>query len=142
MAWRIVGQQWSARSHELRDLLDSNAVPYQFLPHDAEAGRQLLRETGTQDGPLPVLVLFDGRVLVDPTNAEAANALGVATRPAADRYDLIVIGGGPAGLSAATYAASEGLDTVILEPEAVGAGSIAIQLVHELIAEASALSAD
>jgi thioredoxin reductase (NADPH) len=88
--------------------LDSNAVPYQFLPHDAEASRQLLRETGTQDGPLPVLVLFDGRVLVDPTNAEAANALGVATRPAADRYDLIVIGGGPAGLSAATYAASEG----------------------------------
>jgi thioredoxin reductase (NADPH) len=67
-----------------------------------------------------VLVLFDGRVLVDPTNAEAAAALGVATRPDPGRYDLIVVGAGPAGLSAATYGASEGLRTLMLEPEALG----------------------
>jgi thioredoxin reductase (NADPH) len=67
-----------------------------------------------------VLVLFDGRVLVDPTNAEGAAALGVATRPEPGRYDLIVVGAGPAGLSAATYGASEGLRTLMVEPEALG----------------------
>ena len=120
VAWRIVGQQWTARSHELRDLLDRNAVPYRFLPHDSEAGRQLLEEVGQDGTRLPVLVMFDGRVLVDPTNTEIAAAIGVATQPAADRYDLIVIGAGPAGLSAATYGASEGLHTLLLEPEAIG----------------------
>ena len=85
VVWRIVGRHGSARSHELRDLLDRNAIPYRFHPHDSEAGGKLLRETGQDGGRLPVLVLFDGRVLVDPTNAEAAAAIGVATRPAAAR---------------------------------------------------------
>jgi thioredoxin reductase (NADPH) len=119
-ALRIVGQQWTPRGHEVRDLLDRNAVPYRFHPHDSAAGRELLRETGRDGARLPVMVLFDGQVLVDPTNAEVAAALGVATRPRPDRYDLIVIGAGPAGLSAATYGASEGLRTLLLEPEAVG----------------------
>jgi thioredoxin reductase (NADPH) len=120
VVWRVVGQQWSPRSHELRDLLDRNAIPYQFLPHDSEAGRELLRETGQDDTRLPVLVLFDGQVLVDPTNAAAAAAIGVATRPDPGRYDLIVVGAGPAGLPAATYGASEGLRTLMVEPEALG----------------------
>jgi thioredoxin reductase (NADPH) len=117
---QIVGQQWAPRSHELRDLLDRNAIPYQFHPHDSEAGQQLLREHGQDGTRLPVLVLFDGRVLVDPTNAEGAAAIGIATRPAAARYDLVVVGAGPAGLSAATYGASEGLRTLMVEPEALG----------------------
>jgi thioredoxin reductase (NADPH) len=117
---QIVGQQWAPRSHELRDLLDRNAIPYQFHPHDSPTGQHLLREHGQDGTLLPVLVLFDGRVLVDPSNAEGAAAIGVATRPAADRYDLVVVGAGPAGLSAATYGASEGLHTLLVEPEALG----------------------
>ncbi len=120
VAIRIVGEQWTPRSHEIRDLLDRNAIPYQFHPHDSQAGRQLLRETGQDGSRLPVLVLFDGQVLVDPTNAEGAAALGIATQPEAGRYDLIVVGAGPAGLSAATYGASEGLRTLMVEPEALG----------------------
>src|SRR6266496_1033730 len=120
VAIRIVGEQWTPRSHEIRDLLDRNAIPYQFHPHDSQAGRQLLRETRQDGTRLPVLVLFDGRVLVDPTNAEGAAAIGVATRPEAGRYDLVVVGAGPAGLSAATYGASEGLRTLMVEPEALG----------------------
>jgi thioredoxin reductase (NADPH) len=120
VAIQIVGEQWTPRSHEIRDLLDRNAIPYQFYPHDSEAGRQLLRETRQDGTRLPVVVLFDGRVLVDPTNAEGAAAIGVATRPEPSRSDLIVVGAGPAGLSAATYGASEGLRTLMVEPEALG----------------------
>ncbi len=120
VAIQIVGQQWTPRSHEIRDLLDRNAIPYQFLPHDSEAGQQLLREHGQDGARLPVLVLFDGRVLVDPTNAEGAAAIGIATRPEAARYDLVVVGAGLAGLSAATYGVSEGLRTLMVEPEALG----------------------
>src|SRR6266511_2779498 len=120
VAIRIVGEQWTPRSHEIRDLLDRNAIPYQFHPHDSQAGRQLLRETGQDGSRLPVLVLFDGQVLVDPTNAEGAAAIGIATQPEAGRYALIVVGAGPAGLSAATYGASEGLRTLMVEPAALG----------------------
>jgi thioredoxin reductase (NADPH) len=117
---QIVGQQWAPRSHELRDLLERNAIGYRFFPHDSEAGQQLLREHGQDGTRLPVLVLFDGRVLVDPSNQEGAAAIGIATRPEKDRYDLVVVGAGPAGLSAATYGASEGLHTLMVEPEALG----------------------
>jgi thioredoxin reductase (NADPH) len=120
VAIQIVGEQWAPRSHQIRDLLDRNAIPYQFHPHDSQAGRQLLGEAGQDGTRLPVLVLFDGRVLVDPTNAEGAAAIGVATRPEPGRYDLLVVGAGPAGLSAATYGASEGLRTLMVEPEALG----------------------
>ena len=120
VAIQIVGEQWALRSHEIRDLLDRNAISYRFHPPDSEAGRQLLRESGQDGTRLPVAVLFDGRVLVDPTDAEGAAAIGVATRPEPGRYDLIVVGAGPAGLSAATYGASEGLRTLMVEPEALG----------------------
>jgi thioredoxin reductase (NADPH) len=119
-AVRVVGDQWSARSHELRDLLSRNSIPFGFYPVGSQAGQALLGAVGATGQRLPVVVLFDGQVLVDPSNAEVAEALGIRTRPEATTYDLAVVGAGPAGLAAAVSAASEGLRTTILEPEAIG----------------------
>jgi thioredoxin reductase (NADPH) len=119
-AVRVVGDQWAARSHELRDLLSRNSIPSGFYPAGSEEGQALLGAVGATGGRLPVVLVFDGRVLADPSNAEVAEALGIRTRPAATTYDVAVVGAGPAGLAAAVAAASEGLRTTILEPEAIG----------------------
>ena len=91
----MVGEVWAPRSHELRELLGRNSVPFGFHDAASPAGQRLLAAAGT-DRALPVLVMFDGRVLVDPSNADVAAALGVPTRPGAGRYDVAVIGAGPA----------------------------------------------
>ncbi len=117
---RIVAEPWTPRVHEMRDLLERNAVPVEVLTPDSAAGRQLLEETGHGGQRLPVMLLFNGRVLVDPSNWDVADALGVRTQPGAERYDLTIIGAGPAGLSAAVYGASEGLHTLMLDPHGMG----------------------
>jgi len=117
---RVVGDWEAPRSHELRDLLERNAVPYRFIAAATVEGRELLRQASCGKNRLPVVVLFDGRVLVQPTSAEVAGVFGVAPQPAARLYDVAVVGAGPGGLSAAVCAASEGLRTVLIEREAVG----------------------
>jgi thioredoxin reductase (NADPH) len=119
---RVVGHRFSRESHELRDFLARNRVPARWLDveRDAEA-RELLAVAGVDPaGGLPVALLEDGSVLERPTVLELAERLGVAVQPAADHYDLIIVGGGPAGLAAAVYGASEGLRTVMIEREAPG----------------------
>jgi thioredoxin reductase (NADPH) len=119
-AVRVVGEEWAARSHELRELLGRNGVPFGFYSAGSPDGQRLLGEAGTAGSTLPAVVVSDGRVLWDPSNAEVAQAIGVQTEPGGGCYDVTVIGAGPAGLAAAVYGASEGLSTVILEPEAIG----------------------
>jgi thioredoxin reductase (NADPH) len=118
---RVIGHRFSPESHDLRDFLARNRVPGRFLDieRDGEA-RELLKVAGVDDERLPVVLLEDGGVLERPTVLEIAERLGVAGRPASDHYDLIIVGGGPAGLAAAVHGASEGLRTVMVEREAPG----------------------
>jgi thioredoxin reductase (NADPH) len=118
---RVVGHRWSAPSHVVKDFLTRNQVPFKWLEleHDAEAAR-LLAANGSDAQHLPLVVTDTGRVLEAPSPAEVADALGLITAPSLPFYDLIVIGGGPAGLGAAVYSASEGLQTVLVEREAIG----------------------
>jgi thioredoxin reductase (NADPH) len=122
---KIVGHRWSARSSEVREFLARNQVPYRWYSSDEPEGQRLLSAAGVEpDGNgrvrLPVVVPPDGEALVEPTDAELATHVGLATTPSKDFYDVIVIGGGPAGLGAAVYGASEGLRTVLLERTATG----------------------
>ncbi|HTP16014.1 MAG TPA: FAD-dependent oxidoreductase [Streptosporangiaceae bacterium] len=117
---KIVGHRWSSRSSEVREFLARNQVPYRWYAADEPEGRRLLAAAGTDGLELPVVITPDGEALVAPADAELASQVGLATEPSKDFYDLIVIGGGPAGLGAAVYGASEGLRTVLVERTATG----------------------
>src|SRR5207237_616764 len=118
---RVVGHRWSAPSHAVKAFLTRNQVPSRWLEleRDAEAAR-LLAANGGDGEHLPLVITDTGRTLQAPSTAEVASALGLAATPALPFYDLIVIGGGPAGLGAAVYGASEGFLTVVGEQEAIG----------------------
>jgi thioredoxin reductase (NADPH) len=117
---RVVGERWSARSHELRDVLSRNGFLHEFHAAETEAGQQLLARLGKRSVKFPVAILYDGQVLEDPSNADLADAFGVNRPLGRRRFDLVIVGAGPAGLAAAVYGASEGLSTLIVEGEAIG----------------------
>jgi thioredoxin reductase (NADPH) len=120
-AVKIVGERWSSRSHELRDLLGRNNVPYGFYPVDSEEGAELLADNGlASSANLPVTIVFGGKVQENPTNREVSEALGVKSRSDQQGCDLVIIGAGPGGLASAVYASSEGLSTTVVEREALG----------------------
>src|SRR5829696_8424549 len=127
---RVVGKRRSRRVHEAMALFDRYGVPCSFYPADSEEGRTLLEGVGAGTKRLPVIVMHDGRALVDPTNREVADAfVGAEASPERHGCDVVVIGGGPAGLAAAVYGASEGLDTMVVEREAVGGQAGASSLI-------------
>jgi thioredoxin reductase (NADPH) len=117
---KLVGHRWSAPSADLRDFLARNAVPYRWFSSDSEEGERLLKAAEATGRDLPVLITAEGEPLVTPSHAEVADKVGLATAPGREFYDLVVIGGGPAGLGAAVYGASEGLKTVMVEKYATG----------------------
>lgn len=117
-AW-IVGHRQSARSHQIRDLLARNSIPYAFEPADSEQGRARLARAEQDGSELPVLVMYTGEILVDPPTERLAAAFGLGALPTGT-VDVAIIGAGPAGLSAAVYTAAEGLSTLLLEREAIG----------------------
>jgi thioredoxin reductase (NADPH) len=117
---RVVGHRWSARSFKVRDFLARNLVPYRWLPADEPEGSRLLAAAGVTAASVPMVVTTEGKSLVQPSDAELAVHVGLTTTPAADFYDVIVVGAGPAGLGAAVYGASEGLRTVLVERRATG----------------------
>jgi thioredoxin reductase (NADPH) len=118
---RVIGHRFSKDTHDVRDFLARNRVPARWLDieRDGEA-RELLAVIDADPERLPVAVLEDGGVLERPTTLELAERLGISAQPVGDHYDLVIVGGGPAGLAAAVYGASEGLRTVMVEREAPG----------------------
>jgi thioredoxin reductase (NADPH) len=117
---QVVGHRWSRESHEARDFLARNQVPYRWLDVEREdEGRRLLA-AADGDAALPIVLFPDGGVLYGPSVAELAERSGVRRRAELEFYDLVIVGGGPAGLAAAVYGASEGLRTALIEREAPG----------------------
>jgi thioredoxin reductase (NADPH) len=116
---RVVAASWSGRAHELREVLNRCAIPHSFSLADSAEGRSVIGTAGGQ-GRLPLVVFPDGTVLHDPTNADIAMTSGSSVTPRGARFDLVIVGAGPAGLSAAVYGASEGLETLVVDEGGIG----------------------
>jgi len=118
---RVAGSRWSPQSFLARDFLSRNQIPYQWIDIDNDASaRELVQSTAGDLSRLPVVFFPDGQHLVAPSNAELAGRVGLQTLASRPFYDLVIAGGGPAGLASAVYAASEGLKTLLIEQDAPG----------------------
>ena len=121
---RVLGTRWSPRSYDLRDFLARNHVPYQWIDVEISAKdpetKRLMEALGPEASDLPIVLFPDGTKLLESLPADVAKKVGLRTRAQTDFYDLAIVGGGPAGLAAAVYGASEGLKTVMIEKEAPG----------------------
>ena len=121
---RVLGTRWSSRAYALRDFLARNHTPYRWLDvetaeTDAEV-RQLVEAVGSDTSRLPMVFFPDGTALCAPSTTDVAEKLGLRVRPEMAFYDLVIVGGGPSGLAAAVYGASESLRTVMIEMQAPG----------------------
>ncbi|MGN2635542.1 FAD-dependent oxidoreductase [Nocardia takedensis] len=117
---KVVGNRWSPRSSQVREFLARNQLPYRWYLADEPEGARLLEAAEADPDRCPVVITSGGTALIQPTDSELAESVGLSVTPTGDFYDLIVVGGGPAGLGAAVYGASEGLRTVLVERTATG----------------------
>ena len=115
----VVGESWSGRAYELRHVLGRCAFPHSFCLADSSDGRALVAE-GREGAKLPIVVFPDGTLLSDPSNADLARAAGSPVNPERMHFDLVIVGAGPAGLSAAVYGASEGFSTLVVDEGGLG----------------------
>jgi thioredoxin reductase (NADPH) len=128
----VVGASWSGRAYELRDVLERCAIPHAFCLADSDKGRTLLGEAAGETR-LPAIVLPNGRVLADPTDSEIAQAAGAAVDPNQGEFDVVIVGSGPAGLSAAVYGASEGLSTLVVDQGGIGGQATSSSLIRNYL---------
>jgi thioredoxin reductase (NADPH) len=129
---RVVGEVWSGRAYELREVLGRCAIPHSFCLADSDEGRGLL--AGADSGSkLPLVILPNGKMLADPSNSELAHAAGASVDPEHSDFDLVIVGSGPAGLSAAVYGASEGFSTLVIDEGGIGGQATSSSLIRNYL---------
>jgi thioredoxin reductase (NADPH) len=146
---KVIGIVWSPRSHEIKEFLARNGVPYQWFDIESDEARRLVSSinlTVSKDSidnnslHFPIILFSDGSYLIEPTNSQIAEKIGLKTHPNMAFYDLVIIGGGPAGLAAAVYGASEGLHTILIEEQAVGGQAAASSNIENYLGFPSGLT--
>jgi thioredoxin reductase (NADPH) len=128
----VVGHSWSGRAYEIRDALERCAIPHAFCLADSERGREVLAGVDG-DFELPLMVLPTGTVLSNPSDAEIAGASGAGVNPSGREYEVVIVGSGPAGLSAAVYGASEGFDTLVVDEGGIGGQATLSSLIRNYL---------
>lgn len=146
---KVVGVVWSPRSHEIKEFLARNGIPYQWFDIESDEAHKLLSSINLTDSKhsmdhnslhFPIIIFSDGLYLIEPTNSQIAEKIGLKTHPNMPFYDLLIIGGGPAGLAAAVYGASEGLHTILIEGQAVGGQAAASSNIENYLGFPSGLT--
>ena len=128
----VVGESWSGRAYQLREVLERCAMPHTFCLADSKDGRAFVAAAGTP-ARLPLMVLPNGRILQDPSNVEIAIASGSSVTPGRTDFDLVIVGAGPAGLSAAVYGASEGFRTLVVDDGGIGGQATSSALIRNYL---------
>jgi thioredoxin reductase (NADPH) len=140
---RVIGLRWSPTDHAVREFLSRNRIEYKWLdPENTPEATSLLHEKGLDDAKLPVVLFGDGTAMVQPTTMELAARIGLRMQAREEFYDVIVVGAGPAGLGAGVYGASEGLRTLIVEPDAIGGQAGSSSKIENYLGFPNGLSGD